>query len=169
MDEHHHTKSYFNLSYDQGIFSDLYSVDHKQNSPEHYPIGTAIIIPSNTGKSYGYVLVLPTTPSSSTLHSDPLYMIQLLDSSTTTVPASAMDTFINRSLDPIQVTLPSWLSHDAKVCYTIGNITHQERLHLGSKNTCSFVVHNKLGSLIKQIQVDNLPFIFQTLISEDRL
>ena len=33
----------------------------------------------------------------------------------------------------------------------------------------SFVVHNKLGSIIKQIPLDNLPFIFQTLINENRL
>ncbi len=107
IDEHQQTQSYFNLSYDGGMFSGLYSNDMKQNSPEHYPIGTAVQIPSNTGSLHGYILAVPTTSTSSTIDTDPLYTIQYLKGGTTTVPASAMDSYINRSPDPIQITLPS--------------------------------------------------------------
>ena len=169
IDEHQQTQSYFNLPYDGGMFSGLYSKDMKHTSPENYPIGTAVKIPSNTGSQHGYVLAVPTASTSSQIDTDPLYTIKYLTGGTTTVPASAMDSYINRSPDPVQITLPSWLRHDSKVRYTIGNITHQGRLHLGSQNKWFFVVHNKLGSIIKQELLDNLPFTFQTLISEDRL
>ncbi len=136
---------------------------------KYYHIGTAVTIPSNTGTSKGYVLAVPVNQSSTNLHADPRYTIQLLNGNTTTVPASAMEAVINRLPDPIQITLPSWLRHDAKVCYTVGTTAHQGRLHLGSQNSWSFVVHNKLGSIIKQMPPNNLPFTFQTLINENRL
>ena len=169
MDEHQQTQSYFNLSYDGGMFSGLYSLDAKQNVPEYYPIGTAVIVPSNTGNSKGYVIAVPDNQSSKNLHSDPCYTIQLLTGTTTMVPASAMEDVIDRSSDTVQINLPSWLRHDAKVRYTVGTVTHQGRLHLGSQNKWYFVVHNKLGSIIKRIELDNLPFVFQTLINENRL
>ena len=168
MDEHHATKSYFNLPYDGRMFTGLYSIDSKQNVPEPYPIGTAVSIASNTGPSKGYIFAIPSNTSPN-IDEDPLYTIKLLDGNTTSVPASAMEHFIDKTSTSIQITLPSWLRHDAKVRYTVGKITHQGRLHLGSKNTWKFVVHNKLGSIIRQEPLDNLPFTFESLIKEQRL
>ena len=55
---------------------------------------------------------------------DPLYTIQLIDGSTSMVPAFAMENIIDQSADSVQMTLPSWLQHDAKVRYTIDKVTH---------------------------------------------
>ena len=46
---------------------------------------------------------------------------------------------------------------------------HQGWLHLNNKKNWSFTVHNKLGSIIKQIQLDNLPFTYQSLINDNIL
>ena len=95
------------------MFLGLYLVDTKQYSQEHYPIGTAVTIPTNSGSLHGYVLAVPNPPPSSTIHSDPIYTIQYLNSGTTIVPALVMESFINQSPYPIQITLPSWLIHDS--------------------------------------------------------
>ena len=60
------------------------------------------------------------------------------------------------------------MQHDAKVRYMINKTTHQGRLYLDATHW-SFVVQNKLGDIIKSIPLDNLPFTFQTLITEGRL
>ena len=167
IDEHNATKSYFNLQYDGGMFSGLYSLDSRQNVPEFYPIGTAVKVPSNTGSSDGYVIAIPTDdPSSQSMDSDPLYSIQLIQGGITMIPSSAMDKVIDRSKDSIDIQLPQWIHQDSKVRYTVNRTTHQGRLHLGSKNTWSFTVHNKFGSIIKQIPLPNLPFTYQTLIND---
>ena len=163
IDEHNQTKTYFNLQYDGGMFSGLYSTDSAQNIPENYPIGTSVTITTNTDKSKGYVLAVP---SHSISDDDPMYTIKLLDGGTTTVPASAMPHIINKSTDQIRINLPSWIQHDSKVRYTIGRVTHQGRLHIGTQNQWYFTVHNKLGMIIKQLPLENLPFTFQTLIDE---
>ena len=64
IDEHNETKTYFNLTYNGGMFSGLYSSDSKQNIPENFPIGTAVTIPTSTSHSQGYVLAVPTNDSS---------------------------------------------------------------------------------------------------------
>ncbi len=159
IDKHNATKSYFNLSYDGGMFSGLYLQDSLQNTPESYPIGTAVTLRTNTTTSKGYVLGIP---SHNPADDDPLYTIKIINGDTTTVPASAMPHLIDTKATTLALTLPSWLQHDSKVWYTLGRVTHQGRLHIGQQNKWSFVVNNKLGMIIKQIPLDNLPFIFQT-------
>ena len=168
IDEHNATKSYFNITYDGGMFCNLYSVDSRQNTPEHYPIGTAVSIPSNTGHTAGYVLSVPASESPHD-DSDPNYTIQLLTGGTTFVPSSAMEAIIDRTKDTATISLPSWIQNDHKVRYTVGRTTHQGRLHLGAGNSWSFTVRNKLGSIIKTIPLPNLPFTFQSLINENIL
>ncbi len=80
IDEHNETKTYFNLKYDGGMFSGLYSTDSNQNIPENYPIGSSVTITTNTHKSKGYVLAVP---SSTISDEDPLYIPSKL---LTTVP-----------------------------------------------------------------------------------
>ena len=166
IDEHNATKNYFNLKYDGGMFSGLYSTDSTQNLPEFFPIGTSVTITSNTTKTQGYVLAVPTN---TTDDEDPLYTIQLLEGGTTTVPSSAMSHIVNKQSQDIKITLPPWIHDDARVRYTLGRTTHQGRLHLRSNSHWSFVVMNKLGTIIKQVPLDNFPFTFQTLINEGTL
>ena len=169
IDEHNATKSYFNLHYDGGMFSGLYSVDSKEQSTEHYPIGTAVNVPSNTGSSQGYMLSVPsiTQQTTSSLDTDPNYTIQLLNGHTTTVPQSAMDAIINRSSDTsVTISLPKWIHDGPKVRYTIGRTTHQGRLHFGKQNKWSFTVLNKLGSIIKELPLHDLPFTYQSLLND---
>ena len=147
IDEHNKTKSYFNLKYDGGMFSGLYSTDSTQNIPENYPIGTLVMITTNTDKSKGYVLAVPSTTIS---ENDPLYTIKLISGGTTTVPASVMPHIVNKSTDQIQLILPSWIQHDSKVRYTVGRVTHQGRLHIGKQNQWHFTVQNKLGMIAYQ-------------------
>ena len=119
------------------MFCNLYSVDSRQNTPEHYPIGTAVSIPSNTGHTAGYVLSVPASDSLKD-DPDPNYTIQLLKGGTTVVPSSAMDAIIDRTKDTATISLPSWIQNDHKVRYTVGHTTHQGRLHLGAGNSWSF-------------------------------
>ncbi len=163
LDEHNATKTYFNIQYDGRIFSGLYSTDSEQIISESYPIGTSITVVTNTHRSKGYVLPVPSHSSND---DDPMYTIQLLNGGTTTVPASAMSRIINKATYNIKLILPSWIRHEANVCYTLGRITHQGRLHIGSKNSWSFTVHNKIGSIIKQVPLENFPFTFQMLIND---
>ena len=121
LDEHHSTKTYFNLTYDGGIFSGLYSLDQQQNVPEPYSLGTAVTIPLNTGSMPGYVLAVPA--STSAPDSDPC-TIQLLTGPTTTVPASRMHNVINTTNLDITITLPPWIHNDAKVQLTLGRVPH---------------------------------------------
>ena len=65
LDEHSHTKSHFNLTYDGGIFSDLLSMDTNKNIPEPYPIGTTVTTSSTTGFSTGYILAVPAAQPAS--------------------------------------------------------------------------------------------------------
>ena len=113
IDKHNQTKTYFNLMYDGGMFSGLYSIDSKQQIPEYFPIGTSVSIPSNTTTSKGYVLAVPNRIDNST--DDPLYTIQLTDGRTTTVSESAMPHILDKSTSSIQITLPPWMYHDSKV------------------------------------------------------
>ncbi len=77
-----------------------------------------------------------------------------------------MPHIVNKSTTQIRLTLPSWIQHDSKVQYTVGRVTHQGRLHIGKQNQWFFTVQNKLGMIIKQLPLENLPFTFQTLIDE---
>lgn len=122
IDGHNATKSYFNLHYDGGMFSGLYSADSRQNIAEHYPIGTAVTIPSNAGSSKGYVLSVPHTPTS--IHTDPTYTIQLINGGMITIPQSAMEHIINRTSTSVQLTLPGWIADGSKVRYTVERTTH---------------------------------------------
>ena len=144
------------------MFSGLYSLDSNQNVPEDFPIGIVVTVPSNTHNSPRYVLAVPTTNHKDT---DPMYTIQLLDGKTTTVPASIMPNIVNQTAPDLKITMPPWIHHDSKIRYTLGRITHQGRLQLSS-NQWSFVVINKLGSILKEISLPNLPFNFQTLIND---
>ena len=99
INENNSTKNFFNLPYDGSMFSGLYSLDAKQNTPEHYPIGTAVKVPSNTGTIQGYVLSLPSKPDNSTLHTDYPYTIQLVNKNTTSVPLSEMESIVDRHSD----------------------------------------------------------------------
>ena len=163
LDGHNATQQYFNLKYDGGMFSGLYSTDSRQNVPEPFPIGTAVTIPTNTNNAPGYVLAVP---SNTNPNMDSMYTIQLLNGTTTTIPESAMSNIVNKQSPDIQITLPPWFKHDAKVRYTLGRVTHQGRLHLQSTKIWSFVVFNKLGTIIKNIPLPDLPFTFQTLLTE---
>ena len=117
LDEHNNTKSHFNLSYDGGILSGLFSMDSQQNVPEPYPIGTAVTISAPEGQSPGYILAVPSAKSTP---GDPPYTIQLISGYTTSVPLSVMEKlFTDQSSPPAQLTLPSWLQHDAKVRPTL--------------------------------------------------
>ena len=165
IDEHQATKNYFNLSYDGGMFTGLYSIDSKQNIPEHFPIGTAVSISSTTNPSHGYVVAVPII-NSHDHNTDPTYTIQLLNGDTTMVPASVLHHFIDTTNDKIKISLPSWLRHDAKVRYTTDTITHQGRIQLTQNNSWQFIVKNKLGSIIKQTPLANLMFTFQQLIND---
>ena len=71
IDEHNQTKNYFNLQYNGGMFSGLYSIDSKHKISEYFPIGTSVTITSNTSKSKGYVLAVPNRSDNSTTY--PLY------------------------------------------------------------------------------------------------
>ena len=148
------------------MFSGLYSTDSRQNIPEPYPIGTAVTIPNQSTTSPCYVLAVPSN-SSPTI--DSMYTIQLLDGTTTTVPESSMSDLVKTQSTDIKITLPPWMTHDAKVRYTVGRVTHQGRLHLNPDNLWSFVVYNKLGTIIKIIPLSNLPFTFHTLLTEGTL
>ena len=170
IDEHNATKSYFNLTYDGGMFTNLYSLDTHQNLPEHYPIGTAVQVPSNNGPTKGYVTsVTQTSTTSLAIDSDPNYTIQLLTGTTTTVPSSVMKDIVDEKHETLQLQLPSWIHDGSKVRYTIGCTTHHGRLHVGSGGSWSFTVHNRLGSIIKQIELNNLPFQYQSLINSQTL
>ena len=127
LDKHNVTKTYFNLTYNGGIFSGLYSIDSQQNIPENFPIGTSVVIPSNTTQSPGYVISVPLATQDD---HDPMYTIQLLNGSTTTVPASAMPEIVNKKSTDVTITLLPCITHDSKVRYTFGRITHQGRLQL---------------------------------------
>ena len=92
IDKHNATKSYFNITYDGGMFCNLYLLNSRQNTPEHYPIGTAVMVPSNTGWTNGYVLAVPAPSNPSTCNDDdPTYTIQLLNGGTTVVPSLARE------------------------------------------------------------------------------
>lgn len=130
----------------------------------------AVKIPSNTGSTQGYVLSVPIHwESPSLIHSDPNYTIQLTTGGTAQVPTSAMDAIIDKAKDSVSITLPEWLTPDGKVRYTIGCTTHQGRLHPGAKNKWRFTARNRLGSIIKELELPNLPFTFQTLINNNIL
>ena len=58
MDEVNATKTYFNLPYDGGMFSGIYSTDTHLTIPENFPIGTFVIIKTYTTTSDGYVLIV---------------------------------------------------------------------------------------------------------------
>ena len=113
--------------------------------------------PSNTSKSQGYVL---TVPSNNDPTLDPLYTICLLDGETTTAPASAMPTIINKDCSNLKINLLPWIQHDSKVQYTLGRVTHQGRLYLCSNSNWLFIPVNRLGTSIKEISMPDLPFIF---------
>ena len=170
IDENNATRSYFNLQYDGGMFSGLYLIDSRQNTAEHYPIGTSVTIPSDTGPTEGYVLAVPrTSQPHDSLHSDPMYTVQLVTGATTLIPSSAMDKIVRSRSPKASLTLPSWIHDSAKVRYTMGRTTHQGRLHLDSLKTWNFTVLNKLGSVIKQIPLPDFQFTFQTLLNENIL
>ena len=113
LDEHHATKTYFNLEYNGGIFSGLYSLDRNQNVPEHYPLGTAVQIPLNTGSKQGYVIAVPAANQSP--DTDPYYSIQLLEGAVTTVPTSAMYVLVDTTTTTVGLQLLTWIYQDAKV------------------------------------------------------
>ena len=121
LDEHNATQQYFNLKYDGGMFSGLYSNDSRQNLPEPYPIGIAVTIPSESTTSPGYVLAVPSNTDPAI---DSMYTIQLLDSKTTIVPESSMPNLVKKQSPDIKITLPPWMAHEAKVHYTVDRITH---------------------------------------------
>ena len=55
------------------VVYDLFSLDSHQNVPEHYPIGIAVSIPSNTGHTKGWVLSVPAQAKpSSSIQDDPV-------------------------------------------------------------------------------------------------
>ena len=145
------------------MFSGLYSNDSRQKLPEPYPIGTAVTIPSNTTKPPCYLLAVP---SNTDPNIDSMYTIQLLGDKTTTVPEPSIPSLVSRQSPDIQIRLPPWLTHGAKVRYTLGRVTHQGRLHLRPNKLWSFVVLKKMGTIIKDIPLPNLPFMFQTLLTE---
>ena len=94
------------------MFPGLYLQDSLQNTPETYPIGTAVTLSTNTTKFKGYVLGVP---SHNPDNNDPLYTINIIDGDTTKVPASAMPHMIDTKTTTLALTLPSWLQHDSKV------------------------------------------------------
>ena len=107
IDKHKATKSYFNITYDGGMFCNLYSLDSRQNTPEHYPIGTAVTVPSNTSRTNRYVLAIPAPSNPSTCNdNDPTYTTQLLIGGTTMVPSLAMEHVIDHSKDVATISLP---------------------------------------------------------------
>ena len=161
LDEHHSTKTYFNLDYDGGIFSGLYSLDCNQNVPEPYPLGTAVQIPSPTGPTPGYVLAVPSNNSTE----ETFYTIQLLSGQTTTVPSSAMSKLVDPHKTTVNVTLPPWIHSDAKVQLTLGRITHQGRLQQHQDQSWSFIVKNRLGETIKTHNLPDFTFNYHSLIN----
>lgn len=135
IDKHNATKSYFNITYDGSMFCNIYSTDSRQNTPEHYPIGMAVPVPSKTGHTKGYVLTVPALSNTlSSLEFDPAYTIRLLNGRTTMIPLSAMEKVTDHSKDTATISLPTWLQNDSKVRYTLDCTTHQGRLHLGAGN-----------------------------------
>ena len=91
IDERNTTRNYFNLFYDEEIYSDLYSIYLRKILSEYFPIGISVSIPFNTGPCEGCVWTVPSTDSNPTsLHSYPLYTIQLINHNITTAPATAM-------------------------------------------------------------------------------
>ena len=142
-----------------------------RNRPGYHPPSSTV--PQDVHPHYLQYLrsqaeqINPTT--SSELNSDPNYTIQLLNGNTTTVPLSIMDKLIDTKTDSIHIQMPSWIQHQGTERYTVGRTTHQGRLNLDDKQNWSFTVRNKLGSIIKQIQLPNLQFTFQSMINENIL
>ena len=107
----------------------------------------------SAGTANGYVIAVP---ASSTDTPDPIYTIKLLSGDTTSVPTSTSN---------LQIHLPSWLQHDAKVRFTISRLTHQGRLCLSPPNDWSFVKKNKLGNVVFKHPLPDLHFNDQSLIN----
>ncbi len=84
IDELNQTKTYFNLTYDGGIYSGLFSTDSRQNVPEFHPIGTVVKVPVDNVSTLGYVIAVSTT-TCDTDSTTQLYTIKLQDRTTTTI------------------------------------------------------------------------------------
>ena len=84
LDEMNITKNHFNLTYDGGKFASLYSYGNDSHTEELYPVGTAVLIPPNTGNKKGFVNSIPITPH---ITFNPCYDIALTYGTCTKVPS----------------------------------------------------------------------------------
>jgi len=124
IDENNSTKNYFNLDYDGGMFTGLYSSGCDTTIHAPHTIGTIVKIPSNTGSSTGFVTTVPATPNA---NSDPCYGIALTDGTTTQIPSSMMEHFIDNTITEKTINLPTWIKTNAKVRFTENGTCFQGR------------------------------------------